>query len=169
MLGDMTGRLMAALLTGLLLASCGEEGGATPTDSASSTITKSPKTAPPSEPMMHSTEIVAAESEFGRMLFDSHHQAIYLFDIETTGEPKCFDDCAEAWPPVLTDGDPVAGPGVKASLLGTTERSDGTTQVTYGGHPLYFYAHEEPGEVKCHDVFLNGGNWYVVQPDGDAA
>src|SRR5688500_18517096 len=98
MLGDMKGRLIAVLLTGLLLASCGEEGDTTPTDSASSTITESPKAAPPSEPTEHGTEIVAAESEFGQMLFNSHDQAIYLFDIETTKEPKCFDDCAEAWP-----------------------------------------------------------------------
>ena len=46
---------------------------------------------------------------------------------------------------------------------------DGTVQVTYNGHPLYFYAHEGKREVKCHDIFLNGGNWYVVQPGGDAA
>jgi predicted lipoprotein with Yx(FWY)xxD motif len=103
------------------------------------------------------------------MLFDTRRQAIYLFDVETTDEPKCYGECADAWPPVLTEGAPVAGKGVKASLLGTTKRSDGTTQVTYGGHPLYFYAHEGPGEVECHDVFLNGGTWYVVQPDGTRA
>jgi predicted lipoprotein with Yx(FWY)xxD motif len=103
------------------------------------------------------------------MLFSRGKQAIYLFDVETTDEPKCYGDCAEAWPPVLTAGEPVAGDAVKASLLGTTERSDGTTQVTYGGHPLYYYAHEDPGEVECHDIFLNGGTWYVVRPDGKRA
>jgi predicted lipoprotein with Yx(FWY)xxD motif len=70
---------------------------------------------------------------------------------------------------VLAVGDPVAGAGLEASRLGTTERSDGTKQVTYGGHPLYYYAHEGPGEVKCHDVPMNGGNWYVVQPEGERA
>ena len=79
------------------------------------------------------------------------------------------DACAEAWPPVLTAGNPVAGAGVRASLLGTTERTDGRTQVTYNGHPLYFYAHEGKHEVECHNVFLNGGTWYAVQPDGNAA
>ena len=113
--------------------------------------------------------MIAAESDFGRILFDRRGQAIYLFDVEATTEPRCYDACADAWPPVLTDGDPLAGDGVKASLLGTTRRNDGTTQVTYGGHPLYFYAHEGAREVKCHDVFLNGGNWYAVQPDGDRA
>jgi predicted lipoprotein with Yx(FWY)xxD motif len=103
------------------------------------------------------------------MLFDGTGQAIYLFDIETTSKPECYAACAEAWPPVLTRGPPVAGQGVKGSMLGTTNRSDGSVQVTYNDHPLYFYAHEAKHEVKCHDVFLNGGNWYVVQPDGRAA
>ncbi len=103
------------------------------------------------------------------MLFNKGKQAIYLFDVETTDEPKCYGDCAKAWPPVLTDGEPVAGDAVQKSLLGTTERSDGTNQVTYGGHPLYYYAHEGPGEVECHDIFLNGGTWYVVKPNGNRA
>jgi len=142
----------------------------TPADSGNTTVTTTP---PPSdeapEPTTSGTKIVAADSEFGQMLFDDHDQAIYIFDVETTDEPECYDDCAKAWPPVLTDGDPVAGSAVKTSLLGTVERSGGTTQVTYGGHPLYYYAHEGPGEVKCHNVFLNGGNWYVLRPDGNRA
>ena len=115
------------------------------------------------------TRIVTADSEFGQMLFDSTGQAIYLFDIETTPKPTCYNACAEAWPPGLTTGDPVAGRGVERSLLATTKRSDGTVQVTYNDHPLYFYAHEGKREVKCHDIFLNGGNWYVVQPGGGPA
>ena len=103
------------------------------------------------------------------MLFDATGQAIYLFDIETTSKPECYGVCADAWPPVLTTGRPVDGPGVDPSLLGTTKRSDGTVQVTYNDHPLYFYAHEGKHEVKCHNVFLNGGTWYVVQPSGDPA
>ena len=63
----------------------------------------------------------------------------------------------------------MAGRRVDATLLGTTRRTDGTRQVTYGGHPLYFYAHEGKHEVECHDVFLNGGTWYALQPDGQPA
>lgn len=103
------------------------------------------------------------------MLFDSTGQAIYLFDIETTSKPRCYDECAKAWPPVLTTGAPVGEQAVENSLLGTTKRADGTVQVTYDDHPLYFYAHEGKREVKCHNIFLNGGNWYVVQPGGEAA
>lgn len=58
---------------------------------------------------------------------------------------------------------------MEASLLGTTTRRDGRVQVTYGGHRLYYYAHEDSGEMECHDVFLNGGYWYAVAPSGDRA
>ncbi|KGN32065.1 hypothetical protein N802_10710 [Knoellia sinensis KCTC 19936] len=115
------------------------------------------------------TSIIAADSQFGAVLFDASGQAIYVFDLETTAEPACYDDCAEAWPPVLTDGEPVAGTGARARLLGTTTRSDGSVQVTYNDRPLYFYAHEGKNEVRCHDIFLNGGNWYALQPDGEEA
>ena len=106
------------------------------------------------------------ESDFGDMLFDAREQAIYIFEKDPKGESACYDECAEAWPPVFTDGDPVAGKGVDAELLGTTERRDGRLQVTYAGQPLYFYAHEGPGQVLCHNVDLNGGLWWVVGPDG---
>jgi predicted lipoprotein with Yx(FWY)xxD motif len=115
------------------------------------------------------TTVVAAVSEIGIILFDATGQAIYIFDVETTTKPRCYDACADAWPPVLTQAAPQAGQGVKGSLLGTTPRAEGTAQVTYGGHPLYFYAHEGKHEVKCHDVILNGGNWYALQPDGNRA
>jgi predicted lipoprotein with Yx(FWY)xxD motif len=70
---------------------------------------------------------------------------------------------------VLTSGAPQATNGVQADLLGTVARDDGSAQVTYGGHPLYFYAHEGPGQVLCHDVVENGGRWLVVTPEGTPA
>jgi predicted lipoprotein with Yx(FWY)xxD motif len=114
------------------------------------------------------TEIVAAESQYGSILFDSEQQAIYLFDKETSDTSQCYGACAEAWPPVLTKGDPAAGDGVEAKLLGTTERDDGSTQVTYNGHPLYYYVDDPAGEVLCHNVEEFGGLWLVVAPGGDA-
>jgi predicted lipoprotein with Yx(FWY)xxD motif len=113
--------------------------------------------------------ITTTDSDYGSMLFDERGQAIYLFDRETSDEAQCYDECAEAWPPVLTEGPPEADGDVDAALLGTTERDDGSVQVTYNGHPLYFYADEAPGEVKCHDVDDYGGTWLVVTPDGEAA
>jgi predicted lipoprotein with Yx(FWY)xxD motif len=101
------------------------------------------------------------------MLFDSDRQAIYIFENDRKGETVCYGECAEAWPPVVTEGAPVAGKGVEADLLGSLKRRDGTRQVTYAGRPLYYYAHEGPGQVLCHNVNLNGGFWWVVAPDGE--
>lgn len=112
------------------------------------------------------TTITLAGSSFGSMLFDSKRRAIYIFEKDPRGESVCYGECAEAWPPVFTDGQPEADNGVKDSLLDTVKRRDGRLQVTYAGKPLYFYAHEAPGEVRCHNVNLNGGLWWVVGPDG---
>jgi predicted lipoprotein with Yx(FWY)xxD motif len=165
--------------TALLLAGCGsddsgdEAADPSPSETPAS-ATPRDETAPASPAPTKSkpatgTVIITADSEFGEMLFDKSGQAIYLFDKETSSKPDCYDACAEAWPPVLTEGDPQAQGAVKAGLLGTTKRSDGSTQVTYGGHPLYFYAHEGKNEVLCHNVSGYGGLWLVVTPQGEAA
>lgn len=114
--------------------------------------------------------IVADESDFGRVLFDANGQVVYVFEIDGPNRSNCTSaDCVEAWPPVLTQEEPSAGAGVDAGLLGTIRRDDGTLQVTYDGRPLYFYEHEGPGEIRCHNVNLHGGVWWVVTPTGDPA
>ncbi len=115
------------------------------------------------------TRITTDDSQFGTMLFDGGRQAIYSFDKEKTKRSKCYGSCAKAWPPVLTKGKPKAHGEADQGLLGTTKRRNGTTQVTYAGKPLYFYAHEGPGQVFCHDVKQFGGLWLVVRPDGTNA
>jgi predicted lipoprotein with Yx(FWY)xxD motif len=112
------------------------------------------------------TKIVLRSSRFGRMLFNAGDQAIYVFQRDRHGKSVCHGACAKAWPPVYTEGRPRAGSGVRSSLLGTITRRGGRRQVTYAGKPLYYYAHEGPGQVLCHNVFLNGGYWWVVGPDG---
>jgi predicted lipoprotein with Yx(FWY)xxD motif len=78
----------------------------------------------------------------------------------------CEDDCADAWPPLVVEGEPVPGQGVDGALLATTERSDGTTQVTYAGAPLYTWVQDqEPGDVTGQNV---QEVWFVVSPAGDA-
>src|SRR5690242_11860888 len=94
--------------------------------------------------------VTIAASPFGPVLFDRTGQAIYTFDTEKTSKPRCYGECAEAWPPVLTTGRPIAGGAVRQALLGVTTRSGGTTQATYDGRPLYFYAHEGKHQVLCH-------------------
>jgi predicted lipoprotein with Yx(FWY)xxD motif len=117
--------------------------------------------------MAKGTTITLGDSEFGSMLFDTKQQAIYIFERDPKGQSACYGECAAAWPPVFTKGEPRAAKGVDESLLGTVKRRDGRLQVTYAGQPLYFYAHEQPGEVRCHNVDLNGGFWWVVGPDGE--
>ena len=130
---------------------------------------RQPPKASPRPAEKKGTTIIVADSQFGSMLYDASGQAIYLFDAEQTTRPECYDDCAVAWPPVLTVGEPQEKGRVKSDLLGTTRRRDGTTQVTYAGHPLYFYADEGKYEVKCHNIEGFGGTWLVVEPDGKPA
>jgi predicted lipoprotein with Yx(FWY)xxD motif len=114
--------------------------------------------------------IVADDSDFGTVLFDANGQVVYVFERDRPGRSNCTSaECAKAWPPVLTREQPSAGAGVDASLLGTIRRADGMLQVTYNERPLYFYEHEGPGEIKCHNVDLHGGLWWVVTARGDPA
>ena len=105
-------------------------------------------------------------SEFGTMIYGPRNQAIYIFQRDSKNKTACYGECAAAWPPVITRGEPRARDGAKQSLVGTVKRRDGTLQVTYAGQPLYYYANEGPGEVRCHNVNLNGGLWWVIGPDG---
>lgn len=108
-------------------------------------------------------------SPFGKMIYNGSRQAAYVFDQDSRKKSRCYGACARAWPPVLTKGKPRAIKGARQSLLGTFKRKGGATQVTYRGRPLYYYAHEGPGQVLCHNIFLNGGLWKVVKPDGSLA
>jgi predicted lipoprotein with Yx(FWY)xxD motif len=115
-------------------------------------------------------QIIAKDSEFGRVLFDANGQVVYVFEIDRPNRSECTSaECVKAWPPVLTRQPPTAGPGIDSGRLGTIRRSDGMLQVTYNGRPLYFYEHERPGEIKCHNVDLHGGLWWVVTPGGEPA
>ena len=114
--------------------------------------------------------IVADESDFGTVLFDANGQVVYVFENDRTNRSNCTSaECVKAWPPVLTRDEPSAGAGVDAQLLGTIRRADGMRQVTYKGRPLYFYEHEGPRQIRCHNVELHGGLWWVVTPRGDPA
>jgi predicted lipoprotein with Yx(FWY)xxD motif len=140
-----------------------------PSTSPTAAPTQSAVTSPPDDASGTGLVVRTAPSDFGRMLFDANGQAIYLFDRESTSRSECYGECAQAWPPVLTDGAPRAAGSARPGLLGTTQRRDGTTQVTYAGHPLYYYAHEGRGQVLCHDVVEFGGTWLVVTPTGEPA
>jgi predicted lipoprotein with Yx(FWY)xxD motif len=102
--------------------------------------------------------------DLGSILVDSKGMTLYLFTKDTPNTSNCYEKCATAWPPLLTEGSPVAGEGIDAALLGTTNRTDGTVQVTYGGWPLYYYVKDlKAGEVTGQNV---GEVWFVLSADG---
>ena len=145
-------------LTVLALASCG---GGTSDATASAALPKTANGRP-------ATVGVANVDPLGAILVDSQGRTVYLFEKDTGPESTCFGACATEWPPVTTSGKPSAGSGVTASMLGTTKRSDGKTQVTYNGHPLYlFEADQKPGDATGQKVDAFGAKWYVLSSAGD--
>jgi predicted lipoprotein with Yx(FWY)xxD motif len=110
--------------------------------------------------------VAVEDSDLGQIVVDAEGQTLYVFLVDESTESTCYDDCEANWPPLTVEGDPVAGEGVDGSLLGTTERKDGTTQVTLDGHPLYHFAADEtPDDMNGQGV---GEVWYVVSPEGAA-
>jgi predicted lipoprotein with Yx(FWY)xxD motif len=116
----------------------------------------------------HRATIKIVDSQYGRVIADRRGEALYLFDKEKGKRSRCYGECAVAWPPVLTKAKAHAGKGADADLLGTTKRRNGKLQVTYNGHPLYYFKDDEPGRILCHNVDEFGGTWLVVTPRGDA-
>ena len=152
----------------LALAGCGgdddDSGAETTAPAAAAPTTTATQTAQQAAAI--GTTIKTSDSQYGQVLFDGDDRAIYYFNKESGSKSECYGGCAEAWPPVLTEGDPQAGSGAQAGMLETTQRDDGTTQVTYDGHPLYYYVDDPKGEVACHNISEFGGLWLAVQGNG---
>jgi predicted lipoprotein with Yx(FWY)xxD motif len=111
------------------------------------------------------TVSVGQNDVLGSFLVDDKGMTLYLFTKDTPHTSNCYEKCATAWPPLLTTGDPVAGVGVDASMLGTTTRTDGTVQATYNSWPLYYYEKDKaPGDVVGQNV---GDVWFVISPAGE--
>jgi predicted lipoprotein with Yx(FWY)xxD motif len=121
------------------------------------------------------TKVKLIETRFGRILADRKGYALYLFtrdqdEAPPNGEEKsrCYGGCANVWPVLEKGGKLRAGNGVDGDLLGRTKRRNGDRQVTYNGHPLYYYVGDNrPKQVRCQDVREFGGRWYVLRADGD--
>ncbi|WP_326826830.1 hypothetical protein OHA77_19580 [Streptosporangium sp. NBC_01639] len=162
------------LALGLLAAGCGgagEKEAAAPIAADQVNASPSPYASPDmSEGPMSGALIELGDTEIGKVLVGEEGRTLYLFKKDKDDTSSCSGDCAAAWPPYITDGEPEAGDGVKADLLGTTKREDGTSQVTYNRHPLYYYVKDEnAGDVKGNDVEAFGGEWYAVTADGKKA
>jgi predicted lipoprotein with Yx(FWY)xxD motif len=115
---------------------------------------------------------ISETADFGPVLVDDEGFSLYLFmqDTQNSGTSTCTDadGCATEWPPLVTDGDPVAGEGVDETLLGTITRDDGTVQVTYNGWPLYLFVDDTaPGDTTGQGLDDFGGLWFLVSPDGE--
>jgi predicted lipoprotein with Yx(FWY)xxD motif len=105
----------------------------------------------------------------GKFLVDSSGRTLYLWAADKGDMSTCSGACAQAWPPLTTPDMPKAGAGVKASLLGTTKRSDGTSEVTYDGHPLYYFEGDSgAGQTNGQGSDAFGADWWVVAPSGKA-
>ncbi|MDQ6885239.1 MAG: hypothetical protein M3077_13560 [Candidatus Dormibacteraeota bacterium] len=106
-------------------------------------------------------------SGLGQILVGANGKTLYLFEADTGTQSTCSGACAQAWPPLTTNGAPKAAGGASLSLLGTTTRSDGTTQVTYSGHPLYYFVSDtKPGDTNGEGSTAFGAGWDVLSPTG---
>ena len=107
-------------------------------------------------------------SRLGQILVDAQGRTLYLFEADKNGKSNCDGPCATAWPPYLSTGTPHAAMGATANLVSTTARADGTTQVNYAGHPLYYYVGDKaPGDTTGQDIDQFGAKWYVLAKDGN--
>jgi predicted lipoprotein with Yx(FWY)xxD motif len=118
------------------------------------------------------TITVSRAAGIGEYLADKAGRPLYLFTGDKNGESACYDACAQAWQPVISlQGTPSAGSaGVQASMLGTTKRRDGSLQVTYNKHPLYYDSRDQGASAPAgNGVKAAGGEWYLVTPAGEKA
>ena len=109
------------------------------------------------------------KTKLGPVLVNSKGHTLYLFRKDRNGKSSCSGSCAKFWPPLLKRGKLTAGSGVKASLLGTTRRTNGSLQVTYNKHPLYTYVLDKTaGQTKGQGLLAFGAKWYAVSAKGTA-
>ena len=149
-----------ALASALVLAACGSSSSSSTTTSTTSTAASSPRP----------TSVVATtKTSLGTFLVDAKGRALYLWDADHGTKSTCSGACAQAWPPLTTTGMPKASGSAKASLLGTIKRADGTSEVTYAGHPLYYFAGDSaPKQTNGQGSNSFGSPWWVVSPAGKA-
>jgi predicted lipoprotein with Yx(FWY)xxD motif len=164
-----------ALIAMLAIAGCGSSNDSSSSSSGGAygsgeESTMAGSTQPASAEGTAAVVTAASAPKLGRIIVDSKGFTLYDFHKDKGTTPACYGGCAQVWPPLITEGKPQAGEGAVASKLGTTERKDGTTQVTYAGHPLYTYVQDrKPGDATGNDFTSFGGEWYALQPSGEEA
>jgi predicted lipoprotein with Yx(FWY)xxD motif len=170
---------LLAIAAALAIAGCGSSSNSTSSTSANASGSggggeekpaSTPAEAPSTVPAVAVSTGTAAN--VGQVLVDSKGMTLYYFqkDQKGSGKSKCEGACAQAWPPLTTGSTAKAMTGVQSSMLGTIKRSDGTTQVTYAGWPLYtFVEDKKPGEDNGTDSKAFGASWYPLHPNGEKA
>lgn len=152
---------VAVALLGVVLAGCGSGYGSSGSSGTGRTAAQQATRA--------TTVKTASSSGLGTILTDGGGRTVYLFERDSGPHSTCSGACLAQWPALTTRGAPHAAGGASAAMLGTTRRSDGTTQVTYAGHPLYFYAGDRAaGDVNGQALDAFGAPWYVLAPGGAA-
>jgi predicted lipoprotein with Yx(FWY)xxD motif len=113
-------------------------------------------------------KVAVRTTKLGKVLVNGKGVTLYLFMKDKNGKSACSGACAKAWPPLLTKGGAHVSGGASAAKLGTTRRSDGTTQVTYNGHPLYTFImdNNKPGSTAGQGSKAFGAEWYVLGTNG---
>ncbi|HUZ64120.1 MAG TPA: hypothetical protein VMU82_10470 [Acetobacteraceae bacterium] len=107
------------------------------------------------------------KAPFGSYLADANGRALYMFTADKGSASSCYGPCASAWPPFVAAGQPTAGQGLQASMVGTSPRKGGVRQITYSGKPLYYFAGDSgAGTTAGEDIEHFGGYWYLVSPAG---
>jgi predicted lipoprotein with Yx(FWY)xxD motif len=115
----------------------------------------------------HRASLKTRHDQAGIVLVDAKSRTLYLFQKDKSAKSRCSGACAADWPPLVTTGKPKASGLVRKSLLGTSKRSDGATQVTYKGHPLYYYSGDaKAGDTNGQGLSAFGARWYAVTPSG---
>jgi predicted lipoprotein with Yx(FWY)xxD motif len=154
----------AVAVSAIAVAACGGGSSGTQTTTGASAP---PASSAPSSTSASSGTVDLAKGSLGPILIDSEGRTLYLWQADTGAKSTCTGACASAWPPLVTTGKPTAGSGVRSSLLATTNRADGTKQVTYNGHPLYrFEGDTAPRQTNGQGSTGFGAPWYVLSPGG---
>jgi predicted lipoprotein with Yx(FWY)xxD motif len=140
---------------------------AAPAASSATAQPDSPTASASSSMAATTIDLQSATGIDGKFLADGQGRALYLFEADKGSTSTCTGACASAWPPVTASAMPMAGGGVSQALLGTTKRADGTEQLTYNGHPLYYFSADTgSGMAKGQGTKAFGAGWYVLNAKG---
>jgi predicted lipoprotein with Yx(FWY)xxD motif len=162
---------VAALATAaMIIAGCGSSNSSSSSSAAAAPAAASSSSSATSTAAAATGVTVKTEKgSGGTYLAGPNGHALYLWVADSGGKSACSGACAHAWPPLVTKGNPSAGEGVDASDLSTVKRSDGAEQVTYKGHPLYYFvADTSAGSTKGQGNDGFGAKWWLIAPSGTA-